>query len=306
MRVRPPQVAGVFYPKDPRGLKATLEDLLGQAPGEALPGVRGLVAPHAGYRYAGRVAARAFRALRGPFNRVFLLGPAHFYPFQGVSLGPYEALATPLGLLPVDLEGRARLLARGFPFLDLETPHREEHSLEVLLPFLQATLGEVPVLPLLFGEVDPLEVALALAEEVGPGDLVLVSTDLSHYHPEPLARSLDGKTLKRALALDPSLGEACGLLPWRSLTLLARGLGWRPRLLAYATSAEAGGGRDRVVGYAALAYLEAEEGPKPGHGEEEKGQGKEEEPAGLTPFAEPGQGHMGQAQGQECRHPVLS
>lgn len=100
--------------------------------------------------------------------------------------------------------------------------------------------------------------AEALLPELGPKDLVVASSDLSHYHPDPVARRLDAKTLKRALALDAegvAQGEACGRLPWSTLTALARALGWKPRLLAYATSAEARGGRERVVGYGALAYV---------------------------------------------------
>ncbi|WP_337844808.1 AmmeMemoRadiSam system protein B [Thermus sp.] len=273
--VRQEAAAGVFYPREEGALRREVEGLLQAARTPPLPGVRGALAPHAGYLYSGRVAAEAFRALstwKGRARRVLLLGPSHFVPFLGVAFHPYRAWRTPLGETPVDLEGGRRLLARGHPFRALEEPFRQEHSLEVLLPFLQVVLPKTPILPLLFGEVDPLEVAGALLAELESRDLVVASSDLSHYHPEPVARARDGKTLEKALALDPPAlaeSEACGRLPWASLTALARGLGWRPRLLAYATSAEAKGERGRVVGYAAVAYLEAEEGPEPGDGKEE-------------------------------------
>jgi AmmeMemoRadiSam system protein B len=258
-RVRPPAVAGYFYPAEALGEE--VERLLREARAAPDPRVRGLLLPHAGYRYAGRVMAEGFRALsawQGQARRVLLLGPSHFVPFLGVALFPYRAWATPLGAVAVDGEGQGRLLAQGPPFLAYEAPFLEEHSLEVLLPFLQVALPQTPILPLLFGEVDPLAVARALGAELGEGDLVVASSDLSHYHPEPVARERDRVTLAKALALEAegvAGAEACGRLPWAALTALARARGWRPRLLAYATSAEASGETRRVVGYAALAYL---------------------------------------------------
>jgi len=259
--VRPPAVAGYFYPERVRALEEEVDALLQRAKTLPLPGARGVLSPHAGYRYAGKVMAEAFRALsswRGRARRVFLLGPSHFVPFSGVAFYPYRAWRTPLGEVAVDLQGGERLLALGPPFLAYEAPFLREHSLEVLLPFLQRVLPQTPILPLLFGKADPREVAEALGPELGREDLVVASSDLSHYHPDPVARARDGKTLERALALDAeglARAEACGALPWATLTHLARSFGWRPRLLAYATSAEAGGERERVVGYGALAYV---------------------------------------------------
>lgn len=261
MGLRKPAVAGYFYPGDKEALAREVEGLLAQARTPPEPRARGVLSPHAGYRYAGRVMAEGFRLLaawRGRARRVFLLGPSHFVPFWGVALFPHRAWATPLGEVAVDREGVERLLALGKPFWAYEAPFWEEHSLEVLLPFLQVALPDTPILPLLFGEADPKEVAEALLSELGEGDLVVASSDLSHYHPDPVARKRDQKTLEKALALDVegvAQGEACGHLPWATLTALARSLGWKPTLLAYATSAEASGDTSRVVGYAAVAYL---------------------------------------------------
>jgi Predicted dioxygenase len=292
--VRPAYVAGQFYPGEREALREEVASLLKAAKTPPLPEVRGALSPHAGYGYSGKVAAESFKALsgfRGQAQRVILLGPSHFVPFLGVAFYPYRAWRTPLGEVAVDLEGGRRLLELGFPFLKLEEPFLEEHSLEVLLPFLQVALPGVPILPLLFGEADPLRVAEALLPELSPQDLVVASSDLSHYHPDPVARERDRRTLEIALSartlvlrhgvpkpglwkafsgaptaakaavgylsLDAealSRAEACGRLPWASLTALARAQGWRPRLLAYATSAEAFGDRRRVVGYAAVAY----------------------------------------------------
>ncbi len=265
--VRPPAVAGYFYPSEPARLRQEVESLLQKAQASPDPRVRGLLSPHAGYFYSGKLAAEGFKALsawRGRARRILLLGPSHFVAFLGVAFYPYRAWATPLGEVAVDLEGGRRLGEKGPPFLTYEEPFREEHSLEVLLPFFQVALPGTPILPLLFGEVDPQEVAEALLPELGEEDLVVASSDLSHYHPDPVARNRDQKTLEKALALDVegvAQGEACGRLPWATLTALAQGLGWRPRLLAYATSAEASHDASRVVGYAAVAYLLEEDPP---------------------------------------------
>lgn len=265
--VRPPAVAGYFYPLEAGRLRQEVEALLQRAQAFPDPRARGLLSPHAGYFYSGKVAAEGFKVLsawRGKAKRILLLGPSHFVPFLGVAFHPYRAWATPLGEVAVDLEGGRRLMEKGPPFLTYEEPFREEHSLEVLLPFLQVALPDTPILPLLFGEVDPKGVAEALLPELGEGDLVVASSDLSHHHPDPVARKRDQRTLERALALDVegvAQGEACGHLPWATLTALARSFGWKPKLLAYATSAEASHDPSRVVGYAAVAYLLEEDPP---------------------------------------------
>jgi AmmeMemoRadiSam system protein B len=151
--VRPAYVAGQFYPGEREALLEGVASLLKAAKTPPLPGVRGVLAPHAGYGYSGKVAAESFKALsgfRGQAQRVILLGPSHFVPFPGVAFYPYRAWRTPLGEVAVDLEGGRRLLERGFPFLRLEEPFWEEHSLEVLLPFLQVALprGAHPAPPL--------------------------------------------------------------------------------------------------------------------------------------------------------------
>ena len=258
--IRKPAVAGAFYPADPEDLRAMIARFLAEAPGAGLPPPRAVVAPHAGYVYSGPVAGHAFQALApraGSDPVVWLLGPAHYLAFEGISTGPFTTWATPLGEVPVAADRLARLLAVGPPFTDLAEPHLPEHSLEVELPFLQAVLGRFSLVPLLFGIVDPLAAAPAILEAIEPGDLVVVSTDLSHYHPDDAARRIDAQTLDRALHLDAEgvlEAEACGRHPWAALTWIARARGWRPRLLAYATSGDTSGDRRRVVGYAALRY----------------------------------------------------
>ena len=259
---REPAVAGAFYPADPMDLRNLVVRLLAEVPEEQAGPPRAVVAPHAGYVYSGPVAAYAFRALApyaGKEPVVWLLGPAHYVAFEGISTGPFTVWRTPLGEVPVATDRVAELLAMGPPFVELAEPHLPEHSLEVELPFLQVVLGSFSLVPLLFGITDPLAAAPQIARALRPGDLVVVSTDLSHYHPDEVARRIDAQTLDRALHLDAEgvlESEACGRHPWAALTAIARERGWRPRLLAYATSGDTSGDRRRVVGYAALRYDE--------------------------------------------------
>ncbi|WP_457633412.1 AmmeMemoRadiSam system protein B [Oceanithermus desulfurans] len=258
--VREPAVAGSFYPAEPMQLARMVDELLAMAQTPPAHAPKAVVAPHAGYAYSGPVAAYSFRALEplaGKTPTVFLMGPAHYLAFEGVSTGNFTYWETPLGQVPVDTERVGELLERSALFTSADEPHTPEHSLEVELPFLQAVLGEFKLVPLLFGLVDPLAVAGHLDAVLRPGDLVVVSTDLSHYHPDAEARKLDAATLEAALALDARellQREACGRHPWAALTALADRRSWRPELLAYATSGDTSGDRSRVVGYAALRY----------------------------------------------------
>ncbi len=259
---REPAVAGAFYPADPKTLLEMVTRLLSAAPDPKPIPPRAVVAPHAGYVYSGPVAAYSFRALEpyaGRAPAVWLMGPAHYVAFEGISTGPFTVWETPLGDVPVATDRVAKLLAMGPPFTDLAEPHLPEHSLEVELPFLQAVLGEFSIVPLLFGLTDPIAAAPRIARALLPGDVIVVSTDLSHYHPDDVARKIDAVTLERALALDAEgilESEACGRHPWAALTAIAREYGWKPELLAYATSGDTSGDRSRVVGYAALRYDE--------------------------------------------------
>ncbi len=258
--VRKPAVAGSFYPAEPIELARMVEELLAMAGGPLSHAPKAVVAPHAGYVYSGPVAAYSFRALEpraGENPTVFVMGPAHYVAFEGVSTGSFTFWETPLGKIEVDTERVAELLERSPLFNAATEPHLPEHSLEVELPFLQTVLGEFKLVPLLFGVTDPIAAGAHLEAVVRPGDVVVVSSDLSHYHPDDEAREIDAATLETALARDAAgllEREACGRLPWAALTTLALTRDWRPELLAYATSGDTSGDRSRVVGYAALRY----------------------------------------------------
>lgn len=261
MQVRQPAVAGSFYPAEAGVLRARVEVLLAEHPDPG-PVPKALIVPHAGYLYSGSIAASAYALLRGRagIRRVVLLGPAHRYPVSGMALPAAELLSTPLGLVPVDLAAR-ELLVQHHGVRISDAAHALEHSLEVQLPFLQVCLGEFRCVPLIVGEAAPEQVARAL-DAVWGGDetLIVVSSDLSHYHDDLTARRLDAATGAAIVARETSLtGEqACGCRPLNGLMRYARDHGLRVVELDRRNSGDTAGGRDRVVGYGAFAlYPEA-------------------------------------------------
>jgi hypothetical protein len=262
MRVRPPAVAGAFYPDDAVLLAGNVDGYLADAERHPELAPRALVAPHAGYLYSGPVAGSAFATLRGAagrFRRVVLLGPSHYVPFAGLALSSADAFATPLGRVPVDAGAREALAGLSQVLL-ADAPHEREHSLEVELPFLQRTLGEFRLVPLAVGEASDEQVAQVLARLTGEGDgetLIVVSTDLSHYHSYDTARRLDQRTSAAIEALRPeAIGDldACGRVPLRGLLAWARTRGLAATCLDLRNSGDTAGPHERVVGYGAYAF----------------------------------------------------
>ena len=258
--IREPAVAGMFYPGDPLLLQQQLDAFLSsQAAVAAHP--KALIVPHAGYIYSGPIAASAYRLLnsmRGQVTRVVLLGPAHRVAFQGLAATSMQYFSTPLGLVKIDQAAIDALLA--LPQVRIiDEAHREEHSLEVQLPFLQTTLGDAfRLVPLVVGDADSRSVAEVIeALWGGPETLLLISSDLSHYHDYDTARQLDSATSRAIEQLDPQAidyEQACGRIPVSGLLLAARHHKLHARTLDLRNSGDTAGGRDRVVGYGAYAF----------------------------------------------------
>ncbi len=259
-RVRPPAVAGTFYPADPQALTGVVTEALNEAaatcPTGAVPPA--IVAPHAGYVYSGPVAASAYARVlpgRGQVEQVVLVGPAHTVALDAIASSSADGFATPLGVVAVDAEARDRLLRTGKVIVS-DRAHAAEHSLEVHLPFIQIALGDVAIVPLVVGQVASSLVADVLDELWGgPETLVVVSTDLSHYHDHRTAQTLDRRTAAAIVAKEPDQlgrGDACGLYPVRGLLVAARRRGLDIELLDLRTSADTAGDPDRVVGYGAF------------------------------------------------------
>lgn len=264
-QIRPAAVAGLFYPRDARALQKEVAELIdgveNLAPRFGHP--KALIVPHAGFIYSGPVAARAYdelAAARGVVRRVVLLGPVHRVPVRGLALPGAEAFDTPLGRVPVDADAVRQLAPFGQVVVSSEA-HAMEHALEVQLPFLQRMLGEFALLPLAVGDARPQEVRDVIERLWGgPETLLVLSTDLSHYHSYDAARAIDRATLARIAAFDTDINheEACGATPLNGFLAAAKARGLSIRLLGACNSGDTAGGKERVVGYSAFALYEGD------------------------------------------------
>ena len=258
--IRPPAVAGLFYPADASELAATVAELLAAAPARSTATApKAIIVPHAGYIYSGATAARAYALLRPwrkQIRRVVLLGPTHRVAVEGLAVPGVAGFRTPLGDIPLDIQAIAAL--RELPQIVVsDAAHAAEHSLEVQLPFLQTVLGDFSLVPLAVGEATPAAVAEALRCVWGGAEtLIVVSSDLSHFHRYAEAQALDRATAESILQLRTDLDhqQACGATPVCGLTLLARELGLRSELIDLCNSGDTSGDKSRVVGYAAFAF----------------------------------------------------
>jgi AmmeMemoRadiSam system protein B len=259
--VRPPAVAGAFYPAAPDALRRSIQDAFAAAapPQAGAASPKALVVPHAGYIYSGAIAASAYERIitaRSAIRRVVLLGPSHRAYVRGLALPSVDAFETPFGLMPIDAAGRAAVLA--LPAVEVDDrAHGEEHSLEVQLPFLQTVLDEFTLLPLSVGDATTDEVAAVLETcWGGPETLVVISTDLSHYHHYDEAVGLDARTAAAIVSRRPdAVGDrdACGARPVRGLLKVASDHGLTVEQLDLRNSGDTAGDRNQVVGYGAFA-----------------------------------------------------
>ncbi len=292
--IRPPAVAGMFYPAEPGQLAHDVQHYLEEARVfDLVP--KALIVPHAGYIYSGAIAATAYATLLGPdrmaqnqsvpeglsggssrsrlaspvtghnrpiasrIRRVVLLGPTHRVAVRGLALPGAEAFDTPLGRVMLDAAG-ARAIAH-LPQVGISAQaHALEHSLEVQLPFLQSVLSDFTLLPLAVGMATAEEVAEVL-ETVWGGDetLIVISSDLSHYLPYTTAQRVDNETAQDILKLRQPIehDHACGGTPISGLIVAAQKHHLEPHLLDLRNSGDTAGSHDRVVGYASFAFTPA-------------------------------------------------
>lgn len=266
--VRPAAVAGLFYPEDPQTLAAEVQILLARAhPQDAgLSPPKAIIAPHAGYIYSGSTAAAAFSLLepaRETIRRVVLIGPSHRLAFQGIAVPGASFFDTPLGRVEVDAETVTKLSGQSGVVVN-DAAHAQEHSLEVMLPFLQTTLENFRIVPLVVGLVSPVVLAELIEQLWGGAEtLIVISSDLSHYLPYSLAVTTDGRTAEEIVALLPSIGheQACGATGINALLLAAKRRHSEAHLLALRNSGDTAGERSRVVGYMAASFTPGDQRP---------------------------------------------
>jgi hypothetical protein len=260
---RPAAVAGQFYPANAESLAQEIDSYLSRVDAcEILP--KALIAPHAGYVYSGPIAAAAYTCL-APFgeqiNRVILLGPSHHVYFKGIALCDADAYVTPFGPVPI-ATGAQRLIADLPQVLLMSEAHAREHSLEVHLPFLQCVLGGFDLVPLVVGDCSPQDVSEVLDRLWGDKHTVIVvSTDLSHFHDYETARRIDQETSDAIEnfnfeSIHPE--AACGCRPLNGLLYNAITRHMQITKLGLCNSGDTAGSKSRVVGYGAYAVSETE------------------------------------------------
>ncbi len=259
--------AGFAHPADSCGGKHAFRNPVfvpeGEETNESLRefSIKALIVPHAGYIYSGAIAATAYATLRpvaARIRRVILLGPTHHVAVRGLALPDADAFDTPLGRVMLDTDA-ASVIGRLPQVCVSSQAHAQEHSLEVQLPFLQSVLTDFTLLPLAVGRATAQEVAEVLEFLWGGEEtLIVISSDLSHYLPYPIAQRVDDETVHTILALEPSISHerACGGTPVNGLMLVAQKHGLVPHLLDLRNSGDTAGTRDKVVGYASFAFTE--------------------------------------------------
>lgn len=270
-RIREPSVAGMFYPGERAVLTREVDALLSRVEPVKLEGdLYGLISPHAGYVYSGFTAAKGYKLLeRKAVDTVVIISPSHREYFKGISVYSGSAYRTPLGVLPVDEALRSELIQDGEIIVASVAGHRDEHAVEVQLPFLQRVLKEFRILPIVMGD-QRREFCVLLGEKLasvleGKNFLLVASSDLSHYYPYDVACELDRIVIDEVEEFDAEglledletkRAEACGGGPMVAMLLAAKKLGAdTTKILHYCNSGDVTGDRDGVVGYLSAAVV---------------------------------------------------
>ena len=270
--IRYPVVAGSFYPSSSKTLFQMIIDFLNKADKQNLDNIIGLVSPHAGYIYSGEVAAYSFKQIEDRhYDSIFIIAPTHSEYFDFCSVFNGKAYQTPLGVVEIDTDRVNRLVSedsyKDYIILS-DSGHRQEHSLEVQLPFLQTVLKEFRIVPIVMGSQNKKNIE-SLGNAIGTifkdeNILIIASTDLSHYHSYNMASILDSKVVDFIKNFDaPSFisavnserVEMCGGGPTASVMIASKLLGaTKSKVLCYKNSGDVTGDKSAVVGYLSAVF----------------------------------------------------
>lgn len=267
MKYREAAVAGRFYPAAAKELNDQLTGYFSEQ--AILPEVpKALIVPHAGYFYSGEVAAEAYRMLGNgeqSFSRVVLFGPSHHVALEGCAVPSSDVFLTPTGEINIDRAGVDALISQDL-VVESDQAHHWEHSLEVQLPFLQYCLDDFTLLPVVVG-LDLNGYVKRILESVAqtPGTLIVVSSDLSHYHPYSEANDIDADTIQRVLSFGSNIHpeRACGCNAINGLLEYAKEQHWEIKCINYANSGDVMAKHENrepepsegVVGYASFVLF---------------------------------------------------
>ncbi|MEW5895021.1 MAG: AmmeMemoRadiSam system protein B [Candidatus Omnitrophota bacterium] len=284
--IKKPNVAGQFYSGNPQQLSSQIQSFLDTSPlPEESRHVEILIAPHAGYIYSGHIAARAFKyASPNTYKTVIILAPSHYYGFSEAAVWDKGGYETPLGTLEVDEDFTARLISGDPLFIVDPAAFEREHALEVELPFIRTVFPDAKIVPVIMGQMgfDACEqAARAINEVIGDRKdvLVVISSDMSHFHDDATARRMDAEAIKTIEAADAKRLwqqcalrrlELCGFIPVTTAMLLAKERGLELKVLTYGNSGDVTGDKSNVVGYSSIVFYR---GKDTGTGQVEQGEG---------------------------------
>ena len=250
MKTRNAAVAGAFYPADEEEINSMLNEFFKNVPKIKLEKEpKALIVPHAGYIYSGQVAAYAYSLIKNSKKqKIILLGPSHSVYLDDIAADENDYWETPLGKVKVMQNN----------FIKSEEAHRNEHCLEVQVPFLQTILKDFEILPLAAGIVNPKEISEKIINLLDDNTILIISSDLSHFQPYDVAVKIDKNTIQAIQDLDydkmERQGDACGKIPIMILIEIAKKLNWKTKLLKYKNSGDVIGEKSQVVGYASFAF----------------------------------------------------
>ncbi|NQV16019.1 AmmeMemoRadiSam system protein B [bacterium] len=261
---RPAAVAGSFYPADPAFLQKQLIQLLSEATYKSALVPKAIIVPHAGYIYSGSIASAAYRSIQqhnDTIRKVILFGPGHRVAVHGLAVPRVNQFQTPLGDINLDQKTIRELVDTFTQVSYSDLAHSEEHSIEVQLPFLQTALDKFSLIPLVVGDATEIEVAAVIEHLWGDDEtLIVISSDLSHFHNYDKAVRVDTETaeiIESFRGMDLSERSACGRIPISGILLVARKKKMNIQRFDLRNSGDTAGDRQRVVGYGAWGLFQA-------------------------------------------------
>ena len=261
-KIRKPAVAGTFYPANKNQLKEMIDKYLSEIKIDKNEKrkLKALIVPHAGYIYSGPIAASGFVLLKNKnFKKTIIIGPSHYVHLKKASIPQVEYYETPIGL--VKLSNLSKKLLNENCFDYIAEAHTKEHCLEIEIPFLQTVMKETEIIPIVTGQSQINEITDSLINNIDQDTLIIVSSDLSHFHSYNDAIKLDNQCINCILKMDFNKiynQEACGLFPIIILMNIANHFNWEAKLLDLRNSGDTAGSKDSVVGYASIAFYEKE------------------------------------------------
>jgi hypothetical protein len=263
MSTRAPAVSGAFYPSDANELGTIVSEDIKRAKNFGKNPLL-LVSPHAGFVYSGQTAGYAYKQLENlpkAHYTVVLVGPSHHVGFEGFAFPFDDKFVTPLGEIAVNQDKIHKFLSKNttiLPVFKHDIPHKDEHCLETQLPFLQKSLESFDIIPIVYGKSDYNQLCFIFEQFLADDNtIVVISSDLSHFHDYDTAKSIDASCNKAVIDLsidELSNGEACGMIGIEAAIKFANTHGLKSELLDYKNSGDTAGDKSRVVGYASYMF----------------------------------------------------